>query len=558
MIGRLISEEGKRVVRFLLVFTFILVSTPVSQAAAPSAEHDISYTGPWRNTSDIVDGWDWTLPPHVVAASRSGIFNYNSRVPPGFRGNHLKQVNADWRDLEPERGRYEFSQLVREIKDPAYDGVMLNVRGVTWSKNGSPNVRTAPDWLSDAPKITESHVNGFQLVNLDITNENVKHGLIGLWSALGKAGIPQMPEVKFVIVHGPSHTEGEEWSGSQVTPAGTSAMLEILAAHIRAVGPADTWKLAWPKHYGPLLEATLRAGGGQRNSNIEKWLVYFPNTDIGETFTDAGYIEIDESLPLIAEKRHFQDQNERYGGRPTDVARFGNPIYWPLRYRHANLRALQARRNVLWLERDSVINPPMVNWVGLELGRNVTDAPDAWVALMRTWVRHGGGNREVNNFERWLYQRDINGVKTTPTVSVDHGFNASANGLLPENLWYSDTAKQAPLIGFAMDDRFLSREPHSVAIKVTFHDVNSSTWSLVYQTPSGERERSIKNGNTNKVRTATFFADDFVADADGKNFDFSLRSNGEATPFSFVRLIKVHPSSTSPVPRPPTKLTVGP
>ena len=558
MIGRYIGEDGKLLVKFLLVVIFVLVWAPVSQAAAPKAEQNISYTGSWRSSSDIVDGWDWTLPPHVVAAPRSGIFNYNSRVPPGFRGNHLKQVNADWRTLEPERGRYDFSQLVREIKDPAYDGVMLNVRGVTWTKSGSATARTAPDWLSDAPKITESPINGFQIVNLDITNESVKQGLINLWSALGKAGIPQMPEVKFVIVHGPSQTEGEEWSGAQVTSAGTSAMLEILSAHIRAVGPNDTWKLAWPKHFGPLLDATLRAGGGQRNSNIEKWLVYFPNTDIGETFTDTGYIEINESLPLIAEKRHFQDQNERYGGRSTDVDRFGDPIYWPLRYRHANLRALQAHRNVLWLERDSVMNPPMVNWVGLELGRDVTNAPDAWVALMRTWVRHGGENREVNNFARWLYQRDINGVKTTPTISVDHGFNATANGLLPENLWYSDIARQAPLIGFAVDDRFLSGGPHSVAIKVTFHDINPSTWSLVYRTPNGERERSINNGNTKKVRTATFFVDDFVANADGKNFDFTLKSNGEATPFSFVRVIKLAPPSSAPAPRPPTDVTIGP
>ena len=115
-----------------LTLGFLMLGLQTGWAATPTG-HEDTYTGPWRATEDIVDGWDWTLPSGVDPAPLSGVFNFNAPRPPGFSGNHLKQINAEWRDLEPTPGRYNFDKLIDEINDAAYDGVMLNVRGLVWA-----------------------------------------------------------------------------------------------------------------------------------------------------------------------------------------------------------------------------------------------------------------------------------------------------------------------------------------------------------------------------------------------------------------------------------------
>src|SRR3989337_2527501 len=77
-----------------------------------AADYDLTYTGKWRNSDDIVAGWGWSLPGEVRPASGSGIFNLNTRVPADFPGNHLKQVNAKWSQLEPAEGKYDFSSII--------------------------------------------------------------------------------------------------------------------------------------------------------------------------------------------------------------------------------------------------------------------------------------------------------------------------------------------------------------------------------------------------------------------------------------------------------------
>jgi hypothetical protein len=530
---------------FSSINLLVMVLFALESASAFGADYDATYEGKWRNSDDVVAGWDWSLPSGITPAPNSGIFNLNSAVPPDFPGNHLKQINAKWSDLEPSEGKYDFSSILENLNDPEYEGAMLNVRGMVVAivdGKGNPAFQdgvTAPKWLSrTVPTTTERFREGAQVTNMHIYDPRVKSRLIKLIHAIGKSGIPGHPKLKAQILHGVSSSRGEEWTGIQASrPEAVAAMAEIIDAWGQAYGP-HAKKLAWLKENPEQLykASVVKHRMGIRGGAIESWLrgQYTPGdvSQTGQMLDPHGYLIVDESFPPIAEGRHFQDQNEAYrsGSKAKE--------YWPQNYRMANLRMLQMRRNIAWTEKNSTINPEMLNWMSLELGQSVRTAPDAWVALMRTWAR-STDNREIKNLERWLYQRDIRGVTTKPVLNVEHGFNVAKNEQLPKTLWTMDIARAAPAIGIAVDDRFLASGPHPVAIKVTYFDSESEQWSLVYNTVEGRSGvRTINGTSSNKVKTATFFVKDFAAPEKNYDFDFRLESGGK-TPFMFVRLIRL-------------------
>jgi hypothetical protein len=538
----------------MFVFAIVAVGGQVNLASA--ADYDVTYTGNWRNSDDIVSGWDWTLPAWIRPAVNSGIFNLNTSVPRDFPGNHLKQVNAKWSDLEPTDGQYDLSSIIDELNDDRYEGVMLNVRGLVVDirdLNGDPIYESeisAPKWLSDgAPKTTEGEKNGFFVTNMNIYDPRVKAKYIRLIQEIGKSSIPGSPRLMGQIIHGVSSSRGEEWTGTQASrPEAVRAMEELINAWGIAYG-GNAKKLAWLKEDPNRLfdAAVIEAGTGIRGGAIEKWLrnQYTPGNvrETGQVLDANGYLTVDENFWPISQGRHFQDQNEAY--RSSSEA---PPSTWPSNYRMANLRMLQMRRNIAWLESNSTLNPQMLNWMSLELGQSVRSAPDAWVVMMRTWARTSGEDREINNMARWLHQRDINGVSTIPTLNVKHGFNANANEQLPSNLWNADIARVGPSIGIAVNDQFLSGGPHSIAIKVTYLDSATETWSLVYKNSGGGfGVRTVKGNATGIVRTATFFLNDFAAPEKGFDFDFALESNNGITPFMFVRLVRLQEQGDSNV-----------
>ena len=403
--------------------------------SASAADSDLTYSGGWRGSDDVVTGWDWSLPSGVKPATGSGIFNLNSRVPAGFPGNHLKQVNARWKELEPVEGKYDFSSIFAALNDRNYDGVMLNIRGMVVSivdANGNPTLSseiTAPTWLSQsAPKVTEPLRNGVRITNMQIYDPRVKTKLLQLIKAIGSSGIPGDERLVAQIIHGVSGSRGEECCASQNNVTAVYAtMQEVIAAWSTAYGP-HAKKLAWLKEDpANLFDAAVTKGGmGARGGIIENWIrgQYTPGAanQTGQIY-DNGYLIVDESFAPIAQGRTWLDEYEAFDRK------FTSPERLQQNYRMATLRALQMRRSVVWTETDSVINPALLSWASLELGKTVNTAPDAWVTLISTWTR-SSGDKEVKNFERWLYQRDGNGVSTTPTLRLDHSFNASGNDQL--------------------------------------------------------------------------------------------------------------------------------
>ena len=91
-----------------------LLSAP-SPASPPAAEPFPRRLHPWRTTDDVVEGWDWSLPPGVLPADRSGVAFFGT-APPGYAGRRLELLTWSWARLEPQEGEYDFEPLRREIE----------------------------------------------------------------------------------------------------------------------------------------------------------------------------------------------------------------------------------------------------------------------------------------------------------------------------------------------------------------------------------------------------------------------------------------------------------
>ena len=330
-------------------------------------------------------------------------------------------------------------------------------------------------------------------------------------------------------------------------------MKERLAAWAKAYHGVE-YKLAWVGAGGGfggkreydglgdrLIAYAYKLGMGQRCGFVEVYLYHYNNPYLGQHLNGEGYLEVDETCPPIAEGRAFGDENEEYSKEMQ--VRFGPLETFPHRYHESMLRALQMRRNFLWVSPASVdMDPALTAYVSLELGRNVHNTPDVWCYLRESYVRVQGRPHPVKNFERWLYQRDREGYRTVPVHKVaqhPHMWMSPKGYKFDYIARRTDRAAGQDRIGFAVDDRFLLGGPHRVAIKVTYWDDVSGAWRLVYHTPRNTASRTVETHGTGKVRTATFFLNDAVFPAKGLDFDFEIQAvKGDVT-ISFVRVIKL-------------------
>jgi hypothetical protein len=278
-------------------------------------------------------------------------------------------------------------------------------------------------------------------------------------------------------------------------------------------------------------------GMGQRNGFVEHYLLHAPNPSLGQELDGDGYLVVNEQSPIIAENRASGDENEEY----SNEVRFGPLATFPHRYHESMLRALQMRRNFLWAETGNwLVNPPLLHYVALELGQTVRTAPDAWCYLRESRTRQN----TVKNFERWLFQRDVEGARAVPAEKVavpEQMFEFHREHLYDYTARLTDRASGQTSIRFGVDDVFLSGGPHRVAVKITYLDRDHAQWNLIFQSIGRETNtRSVTCGNTGKVRTVTFVLPD--AQFLGRGYtgsDLQIQAiKGDAV-IRLVRLIKL-------------------
>ena len=389
----------------------------------------------------------------------------------------------------------------------------------------------------------------FQVVNMDIYHPEYHKRYLKLVEALGKSGIPQMKELDICYLHLVSASRGEEGAGPPVGDPRRKLFEERMRAWADAF-KGVTYKLCLVSAKEEDMELGLKLGMGQRNGFVEHYMLHAPNPGLGQELDADGYLVVNEKCPLIDENRASGDENEEY--TTGHLERFGPIETFPHRYHESTLRMLQMRRNFVWAEGGPwLINPPLLHYMALNLGKSVQDAPDIWCYLRESVVKGGKHGKPVKNFERWLYQRDTDGACTEATAKVEvppQMFEFDRNHLYDLTARQTQTAKGQSFIRFGVDEEFLSGGPHAVAVKITYLDRANAEWQLEYFAGAKmTATRKVTCGSTEAVKTATFILSN--AHFPGKSYtglDLQIRAlKGDAV-IRFVRVIKLDSKTGKP------------
>ncbi|MGL4401854.1 MAG: hypothetical protein ACRCXD_18490, partial [Luteolibacter sp.] len=287
---------------------------------------------------------------------------------------------------------------------------------------------------------------------------------------------------------------------------------------------------------GGISQLGLSKGFGTRRGFVEMYLYHIPDTEIGQTVDQQGYLFVNDAVPLLKSKAFHGEENEEYeeswATQQRDF-RFGeNTDSFTYRYFISNLRTLQMQCNHVLVNPFSIY-PEQLVWVGQTLGWTVEDSPEIWCALRESRVRRVG---PVKNVERWLYQRDSEGFETAPVVKIDH----------PIQMWMVEPdhhhdyiARQGKQIGLAVDDRWCGGGPVDIALKVTYFDKGLGDVDVSVQTSNGNVSKQIKLTGTDKLKTATLMIKDAVFPAKKIDYDIVFKSSGDDVVLSFVRVIRL-------------------
>jgi hypothetical protein len=520
----------------------------------------------WRETDDVIDGWDWSLPPHVTPAAiarmrfgwhgwQQGIDTFNP--PDGL--TVVDELWVRWREIEEVEGQYDFSHIKTQIADrleQGCDGVILRMLGAVWTTAAPADWErweqqnepwrfqrwSAPRWLVETygvDKLVAGEGRG-EVIHVDIFHPDYDRQYRELIDAFDRSGLLDMPEVHGLIVGGMCQANGEEGHG-------TYELSNVPRDRAEAIyrQRLSDWQDAFgdPHRVVAMIHDGLTLVGS-RDGFVEMYLYHANDPQVRGQFVDeAGYLSVNEEAFYIrhGDKVIFGDENEEYSperwaDRPGRPGRFGPVESFNYRYFTSMLRLLQMRRNYLYAG-EQAIQPHLLWYVLHGLGRTTRDAPDAWCFLRES--EHSGGGQNavagtVKNYERWLYQRDRSGYETESAIEIPHALKDW--WLADKKHRYDHVARRGERIGFNLDEAFLSGSAR-VALKVTFYDGYDGDFRLRYRSGGEPRETEhVAVTGTDAFRTATFFIDaDFGPDDDG--FDFEIVSPARV-PISFVRIVK--------------------
>ncbi len=498
----------------------------------------------WIEQDSVINNWDWSLPSFIPPPQKSTF----TLLRTGITDKRLKKLTSpnfpckpsvafwiNWKDLEPTEGVFTFQPLISNIKLAHEKGYQSVVR-----IHSSATI-FAPDWVKNLGIPTEA---GKKVTNYAVSHPEFHSRYLKLVNALGKSGIPNMPEVAGLYAGYASNSYGDEGIG----PHHGADSAEKNDAEIHVKERLEAWAkitkgvetkvfLGGPSNYG------LSLGFGVRRGFVEMYLYHIPDDEIGQKLDENNYLYIDEANPLIAKNLFHGEENEEYGpdwATEKSNFRFGKTTEsFPYRYFTANIRLLQMRCNEL-LNHEQALMPEMLAWVGQELGRALNEAPDVWCFLRESYVNHKDGpkgGRAVKNFERWLYQRDAVGYETTPAVKIEQPIPM---WMVPKDKYFDYIAREGKKIGFNVDKKWPALKG-KLAVKITVFDKYAGTLNLKYSDGNNLKTISKPLLGDGLLRTYTIFVSDFKPTSSlGNKFDFTLESdsNNKNIVVSFVRVVQ--------------------
>lgn len=282
----------------------------------------------------------------------------------------------------------------------------------------------------------------------------------------------------------------------------------------------------------------ISKGFGGRDGQIEVWMRYLTE-GYGNVVDSNGYLVMDENYPPVNNKVIWYTENENWTSHfaPDDSTLF-------YIYKTRVMRLLQMRRNWDWGGiQKALVFPELGRYEQLSLGKTIENSQDAWCWPRESYVNTEGIVIPVKNFERWLYQRDINpGGMTKPAERTDISrFNqeASVSGFEFEAR-STDVLSGNNCMFFDIDERWF-KESGPCKLLITFLDNSDSQWNVEYYTRRGSaRTKRISQEKTGKIKTATIQIHNITATGEsGNNMDLKIETlNNENITVLLFRIIK--------------------
>jgi len=158
---------------------------------------------------------------------------------------------------------------------------------------------------------------------------------------------------------------------------------------------------------------------------IEPHGVYTTNAE--GLFGKSGIPEMEQLDLCYLHLKSASRGEEGAGPRPGDPNR---------RLYESMLRVLQMRRNFVWAEGGRwLVNPPLLHFVALELGKNVRSAPDAWCYLRESRVPDR--DRDIRPQRRLLSRQRVQRPRPYDTLATgrrSRSLRANYQALAPNRM----------------------------------------------------------------------------------------------------------------------------
>ena len=353
---------------------------------------------PWIVSDTVADGWDWSLPDDVTPAPSSklmfarnnqlGLTKVEKLPDVNFSCNPVVTYWLNWKEMEPTNDNYKWDDLKTVLDACKAKGYKMVIRFMTCRVE-----RSAPTWFADLGISKTTHKTGD--VDYDPADPVFHQHYLDFIADFGASGIPARDDVVGLYVGYSSKSWGDEGIGPlHNKPDGNDAYPHVIER--LDAWAAITTGIRHKMVMGGSSNHGFSLGFGLRRGFVEHYMYHTPDDEIGQLLDANGYMYVDETNPVIANNLYHGEENEEYNEKWVDDGRFGKSLTaFPYRYFSSNIRLLQMRCNTVLYNSFSLM-PEMLAWVGQELGRTRTDAPDAWCFLRESELTGGGQQRTLN------------------------------------------------------------------------------------------------------------------------------------------------------------------
>lgn len=507
---------------------------------------------------------DWSLPPSVQLSSDAGIY-------PDI-------LAISWKQLNPAEGVFDMRMLDSALILAAQQRIDFFVVPYLADRDFVPEwviqkYRLAayrfpfnPTYQTQIGPISQGYF-------VPIWNEGYQQELRFFLRTLAQHRIFQSPRFKFMYFPGAwrwgeftvefTHQMKEDGLTPQLYIASIQRLIDLFTTAFQGKEHTLVWtgydnleycdqETIWRDYIGrQISHYALSKGVGARHGGIERFnwaLSDIPNWGTSlDTIGGKIYMRTNESVPLLADHRRiFGAEAECFGTCEGGGLEKTLGTYYHKKM--TMLKALQLRMRWIDVDKDFAREyPSLYEYVRKSVGKSVTTSPDCWVALRGAHDdayphENVGANKFlVHNWERWLYQRDIepNGSTVLADMTPD-AWQKLAEPVYESRQTYH--AQKQDYIYFDVDDRFAQQHNGGAhTLKVTYLDNFVGSWYVEYSTDSTPYKKSfpVRNQNDGQWKTVSLLLPDvhFLNKQQG-GMDFRIYNGGtNDIRVRFVRLL---------------------